>query len=96
MVKRIAFGLCFFLAGVLLCGINWLAAAAATPALTEWDGTRMSGGWKIVGHGPLVFGIILLVASVVLVASALYEAGEVSAPASEPARVQQADRPDAQ
>ena len=95
-MKRLAFGLCFFLAGVLLCGINWLAAAAATPGLTEWDGTRMSGGWKLVGHGPLVVGIILLFASVVLVASALYENGEPSAPASEPARVQRADRPDAQ
>jgi hypothetical protein len=96
MVKRLAFGLCFFLAGVLLCGINWLAAAAATPGLTEWDGTRMSGGWKLVGHGPLVFGIILLVASVVLVGAGFYEKGEVSAASSGPAGVQQPDRPDAQ
>ncbi|MEI6725865.1 MAG: hypothetical protein WCN81_06555 [Actinomycetes bacterium] len=94
-MKRLAIGLCFFLAGVLLCAINWLGAAAATPALTEWNGTRMDGAWQLVGHGPLILGIILLVASVVLVASAFYEAGEVHAPSSEPARVQQAQPPDA-
>jgi len=95
-VKRLAVGLCFFLAGVLLCGINWLGAAAATPAVIEWNGTRMNGAWKLVGHAPLIFGIILLVVSIVLVASAFYEAGDVSAPVGEPARVQQAHQPDAQ
>jgi hypothetical protein len=94
-VRRFAIGLCFFLAGVLLCGINWLGAAAATPAVTEWSGTRMNGAWKLVGHAPLIFGIILLVGSIVLVASATYEEGDVSAPANESARVQQARLPDA-
>jgi hypothetical protein len=95
-VRRLAIGLCFFLAGVLLCGINWLGAAAATPAVTEWNGTRMNGAWKLVGHAPLVFGIIVLVAGVVLVASAFYEKGDVNAAVSEPAGVRQAHRPDAQ
>ncbi len=92
-VKRLAIGLCFFLAGVLLCGINWLGAAAATSTVTEWNGTRMNGAWQLVGHAPLVFGIIFLVASVVLVGSAFYEAGDAGALASEPARVQHVDAP---
>ncbi len=76
-MKRLAIGLVSLLAGVLLCGINWLGAAAASPALTEWDGTRMNGAWKLVGHGPLVFGIILLVLGVILLLAALYEPGDV-------------------
>ena len=95
-MKRLAVGLRFFLAGVVLCGINWLGAAAATPAVTEWNGTQMNGAWKLVGHAPLIFGIILLVAGVVLIASAFYEEGDVSASASERALVQQAQQPDAQ
>jgi hypothetical protein len=95
-VKRLAVGLCFFLAGVLLCGINWLGAAAATPGMTAWEGTRMNEGWKIVGHAPLVFGVILLVVGVVLVGSAFYEAGDGSAPAREPARAEPEHQPDAQ
>ena len=76
-MKRLAIGLVSLLAGVLLCGINWLGAAAASPALTEWEGTRMNGAWKLVGHGPLVFGIILLVLGVILLLAALYEPGGV-------------------
>jgi hypothetical protein len=95
-VKRLAIGLCSLIAGILLCAINWLGAAAALPAVTEWSGTRMNGAWKLVGHTPLVVGIVLLVVSVVLIASAFYEEGDVSAPASERARVQQAQQPDAQ
>jgi hypothetical protein len=94
-VRRLLIGLFFFLAGVLLCGINWLGAAAATPTVHEWSGTQMNGAWKLVGHAPLIFGIILLVASFVFVGSAFYEAGDVSTSASEPARVEQEHRPDA-
>jgi len=75
-MKRFMAGLSCLLAGVMLCGINWLGAAAASPALTEWDGTRMNGAWKLVGHGPLVVGIILLVLGLVLLVTALYEPGD--------------------
>ena len=71
-MKRLVIGLVSLLAGVLLCGINWLGAAAVLPAVDQWSGTRMNAAWKLVGHGPLVFGIILLVLGVILVASALY------------------------
>jgi hypothetical protein len=79
-MKRLVAGLSCFLAGVTLCGINWLGAAAASPAVTEWDGTRMNGAWKLVGHGPLVFGIILLVLGLVLVVSSVISATQVDAP----------------
>jgi hypothetical protein len=75
-VKRLAIGLCSLLAGVLLCAVNWLGAAAALPAVGEWSGTRMSGAWKLVGHGPLVFGILLIVLGLILLISALYERGD--------------------
>jgi len=76
-VKRLAIGLCSLLAGVLLCGINWLGAAAALPAVDEWSGTRMNGAWKLVGHAPLIIGIVLIVSGFVLVLAALYEPGDV-------------------
>jgi hypothetical protein len=76
-MKRLAIGLCSLLAGILLCAINWLGAAAALPAVTEWSGTRMDGAWKLVGHAPLIIGIVLIVSGFILVMAALYEPGDV-------------------
>ena len=76
-VKRLAIGLCSLLAGILLCAINWLGAAAALPAVDQWNGTRMNGAWTLVGHAPLVFGIVLLVLGFILLMSATYDPGDV-------------------
>ena len=66
-MKRLVTGLVCCLAGVLLCGINWLGAAAAMSTLDEWSGTRMDGAWKLVGRGPLVFGAILIAIGLALI-----------------------------
>lgn len=66
-MKQFVAGLVCFLAGVLLCGINWLGAAAAVPAVQEWSGRRINGGWQMVGYGPLVFGVSLIVIGLLLV-----------------------------
>ncbi len=66
-MKVFAAGLCALLAGVVLWGINWLGAAAALPVVTEWSGTRMNTAWKVVGHGPLVAGILLIALGLALV-----------------------------
>lgn len=66
-MKQLVAGLVCFLAGVLLCGINWLGAAAAVPAVQGWSGRRINGGWQLVGYAPLVFGIILIVIGLLLV-----------------------------
>jgi hypothetical protein len=70
-MKRFAAGLCCFLAGVFLCAVNWLGAAAAVPAVQEWSARRISGAWEYVGYTPLVFGLILLAAGFVLILSAV-------------------------
>ena len=77
-MKRLAIGLCFFLAGVILCAANWLGAAAAVPAVQEWSGRRINGGWQYVGHTPLIFGIVLIVAAVILILSSLGSPVEVN------------------
>jgi hypothetical protein len=79
-MKRLIAGLSCCLAGVMLCGINWLGAAAASPALTEWDGTRMNGAWQLVGRGPLVVGIALLLLGLSLVVSSVISATQVGEP----------------
>ena len=66
-MKQLVAGLVCLLAGVLLCGINWLGAAAAVPAVQEWSGRRISGGWQLVGYTPLTFGVILIVVGLLLV-----------------------------
>jgi hypothetical protein len=75
-MKRFAAGLCCFLAGVFLCAVNWLGAAAAVPAVQEWSGRRISDAWEYVGYTPLVFGVILLAVAVILVLSAVSGASE--------------------
>jgi hypothetical protein len=67
MVKRPAVGLSFFLAGVILCAANWLGAAAAVPAVQEWSGRRINGGWQYVGYTPLIVGLVLLVIGIILI-----------------------------
>jgi len=79
-VKRLAVGLCCFLAGVLLCGINWLGAAAAVPAVSEWSGRRINGGWQYVGYWPLTFGLVLVVVGVILVITELGRQADASGP----------------
>ena len=74
-MKRLLVGLFCCLAGILLCAINWLGAAAAVPAVTEWSGgRRINGGWSLVGYWPLIFGIALLVLGLILVIPALFPA----------------------
>ncbi len=77
-MKQLVAGLVFFLAGVLLCGINWLGAAAAVPAVSEWNGRRISGGWQYVGYTPLIFGIILVVVGLLLVIWSVISATKVA------------------
>jgi len=79
-MKRLVAGLICCLGGALLCGINWLGAAAALPAVTEWNGTRMNGAWKLVGSGPLWFGIPLLALGVFLVISVAIGETQVDEP----------------
>ncbi len=79
-MKRLVAGLICCLAGVMLGGINWLGAAAAAPALTQWEGTRMDDAWKLVGRGPLVFAAILLVLALILVVSPVVSATKVDEP----------------
>ena len=59
---------------------------------------KLNGGKKsvLVGHGPLVFGIVVLVVGVALTASVFYEKGDVTAPSSERADGRQAHLPAAQ
>jgi hypothetical protein len=70
-VKQLAIGLCLFLSGVILCAVNWLGAAAAVPAVSEWSGRRINGAWQYVGYVPLIIGIVLLVISVILIISSV-------------------------
>jgi uncharacterized membrane protein len=76
-MKQLVAGLMSCLAGILLCGMNWLGAASAASVLTEWDGTRMSTAWKLVGRGPLVLGVVLIVVGLILVLWSVIEATKV-------------------
>lgn len=69
-MKRLVIGCTCCALGVILCAVNWLGAAVNVAQVTEWDTTkgRLSAAYSIVGHGPLVFGVILLVVGAVLLA----------------------------
>jgi hypothetical protein len=66
-MKRLMAGLCCFLAGVLLCAVNWLGAVVSMPLLDSWSGSRLAAAWHLAGYGPLVFGIILFVLGAFLI-----------------------------
>ena len=70
-MKRLAIGLTSCALGLLLYAVNWLGAVLFMPQVTEWDGSRLSASYSVVGHRPLVFGVLLLIFGAALVVSSL-------------------------
>jgi hypothetical protein len=68
-VRRFAIGLSCCVVGVVLYAVNWLGAAAASVQVQEWDTQKgkVSAAYAIVGHQPLIIGVIAFVAGLLLI-----------------------------
>ena len=73
-MKRLAMGCMCCSLGVILYAVNWLGAAINVAQATEWDSSkgRLAAAYSLVGHQPLVLGVVLFVVGAVLLAHYLF------------------------
>jgi hypothetical protein len=79
-VKRLAIGCMCCTLGVILYAANWLGAAVNVAQVTEWDSSkgRLAAAYSIVGHQPLVLGVILFIVGALVLVQYLLSSLEAS------------------
>ena len=88
-MKRLVIGCLCCALGVILYAVNWLGAAVNVAQVTEWDSSkgRLAAAYSLVGHQPLIFGVILFVVGALLLvhyAFSLLNAWSAAPNASQP------------